>query len=227
MTQGDAVKVFRSGLLVKLVAMWLLPSGLVLPFIWMSENAMLVAVLIPLVLDLAGRCCCVVLDGGNRWLIRMSILAQVMVIVGLIAFWASVPNGIIFGLLWAVPFQMAAAASFTGHLEQIAKLMGQPDLVEQMQKLRRDVFKASITSHVAFLWTLLLGAVALLIGIMMYGIGLIFTLPMAFLGVLPFWGAAVTFGFIMLFRYEMSLRGFRKALLSYNPGSNELPVESS
>lgn len=207
----------RKGLTIKLGAMWVLLGVLIVPLTMPSESGLLLATLLPLAIDFVGRCLCA--DPTPRpWMIGLSIGAQLLGISCLVVCSIMIPHGIVAGALLAVLLQTASARWFVAHLLAIAQSLGRPDLVSELEVLRRNLFRATFASYGTGMISCIVMGAALLFGFMSYGLGLIVTLPLAFLLLLPLWMTCMVFYFLMLYRYQSTLQLFRTAIAALPDG---------
>lgn len=206
-------KSVAQGLTLKLLAMWLIFPSMLFPFIFHSHIGLMLAAIVPLSIDLVGRCYCARAPVNKRAAIRISILAQSIAILALavLAIVAGLP-GVILGLVLAVAFQISAAKWFIAHLKLIALYIDQPSLASNLDQLQRRLLATTLSTYGTGAIIVIVLPCAFLIGLMAYGIGLIITLPFAFLIITPVLVSSMVLYFFMLFSYERTLRELRDAI---------------
>ncbi len=201
----------RSGLTVKLWAMWVLLGMVLLPLAIPTELGLFIAIFVPLSLDFVGRCLCAV-QKTRPWSIRLSIAAQFLGIGCLIAFFLSIPGGVFAGAILAAVLQAASAKLFVAYLQAISQVLGRQDLSAKLDTLRSNVFRTTLAFYGVGLISLVVILAAVVFGILAYVVGLMITLPVAFVLLLPLWMTCMVLYFLMLYSYQSALVEFRWAL---------------
>jgi hypothetical protein len=211
MTEALNLPRLRSGLAVKLWAMWVLLGSVLLPLAIPSEMGLFLAVFIPLAIDFVGRCLC--FTPGNRLSsIHFSIAAQFLGICCLVAFSLTVPGGVVLGTLLATVCQAAAAKFFIAYLQTISRYLGRQDLLAKLDTLRDNLLRTTLAFYGVGLISCVILLAAVIFGIMAYFVGLMVTLPAAFVLLLPLWMTCMVLYFLMLYSYQSTLGEFRSAL---------------
>jgi len=203
------------GLYLKLVAMWMILPSMLFPIVLPTHLGVLFAALLPLLIDLVGRCYCARAPVTEKLPIKLSILAQCTGVVGLaaMAVFAGL-GGVILGLVWAAILQVSAAKWFIKHLKAIALDIGQPTIAVGMDQLRRRLIATTLSVYGSGVISLVVLACAFFFGMMAYGIGLLFTIPLAFLILMPLVMSSMVLYFFMLYSYERCLSELRQAIYS-------------
>lgn len=214
MIQASNLARFRTGLTVKLCAMWILLAAVLLPLAIPSELGLFLAAFVPLSIDFAGRCLCIT-DTTSPGKIRLSIAAQLLGIVFLLIGFLAIPGGLIPGAILAAVLQAASAKLFVAHLLAIAQRLGRQDLIVKLEDLRKNLIRTTFAFYGVGVISFLVLAAAILVGIAAYVIGLALTLPMAFVVLLPLWTTCMVFYFLMLYSYQTTLTELRSTLSSY------------
>ena len=214
------------GLTLKLVAMWLIFPSMLFPFIFPSHLGLVFAALLPLSTDLVGRCYCARAPVKNKLPIRLSILAQSAGILGLaVSSIVAGLVGVIFGIILAAVLQVSAAKWFITHLKMIALNIGQPTIAINMDHLRRRLIVTTMSVYSSGAIAIVVLSCAILFGLMAFGIGLVITLPLAFLILMPILMSSMVFYFFMLYSYERILSELRHAL--YSQAETNQPMNPS
>jgi hypothetical protein len=208
------------GLTLKLLAMWLIFPSLIFPFIHASHFGLMLAALFPLSIDLVGRCFCMSAPVLNKNPIRLSIMAQcsgilALTLLTLVAGLA----GAVLGIVIAAVFQASAAKWFIAHLKLIAERLDRPEMVVNLGHLQRRLLATTLSMYGGGAITIIVLPCALLLGLMAYGIGLILTLPIAFLILTPILVSSMVVYFFMLYSYERTLRELRNASHAHSQSS--------
>ncbi|MCA9130232.1 MAG: hypothetical protein KDB22_24260 [Planctomycetales bacterium] len=201
----------RAGLSVKLWAMWVLLAAVLVPMAVPSAWGLFLALLVPLLVDFVGRCLCWT-AGSGYWMMRVSVVAQLLGITCLVGSFLMNPSGVFAGAVLACICQLVSARSFVAHLLAIAHSLDRPDLVSKLAELRSSLFRTGYTFYGVGILSVLVFGAAIFFGLMMYVIGIFITLPLAFILLLPFWMTCMFFHFLMLYSYQGTLVRFRSAL---------------
>ncbi|MCC6509952.1 MAG: hypothetical protein IT423_12670 [Pirellulaceae bacterium] len=202
-----------AGLTLKLVAMWLIFPAMLVPWLWPTYLGLLTMALVPLLIDFVGRCYCAQAPVEDALPIRLSILAQFTGILGLTiaSIWAGL-GGVLVGLIWAAVCQFSAAKWFIKHLRAIALSIDQPAIAVGMDQLRQRLLATTMSAYGSGAIAIVVLSCAVVFGIMAYGIGLLITLPLAFLMLMPVVMSTMVLYFLMLYSYERHLNALRHAL---------------
>ena len=181
------------GLLLKKMAVGLLLVAMALAIGYLMSPWVFVIACLPLVVDLMGRIRCLAAPVPQRGPIRLSVAAQSTGLIALVTCSLAVPNiGIGLGLLLAIIFQISAARLFTVFLADVARRLEREDLASQIDKLKRSLRQFLFSFYGFSMITLVTATVAILAGFMMWGIGLMFTIPIGMMIILVV--AVPTFG---------------------------------
>lgn len=203
----------QKGLTLKLAAMWLIFPSLAVPYAFLTPASVSLAALMPLLLDLAGRCLCLRAPILNRGPIRFSVIAQIAGIAGLLmlSFAADTP-GVIIGLIWAAVCQASAAKWFVRHLQSIALELQAPQAASAVEQLRGRLVAATLSTYGTGVMIVLVLTTAIFVGLMTWGIGWIFTIPVAFVLLMPLVTSCMVLYFLMLRTYEKTLSQLRQVI---------------
>jgi hypothetical protein len=181
------------GLFLKKIAVALLFIAMVLIFGYFLSPWVFMIACVPLSVDLVGRTFCLAAPVPRRWPIRLSVASQVTGLIVLVTCSLAVPNiGVGLGLLLAMIFQISAARLFTVFLTDVARRLERDDLASRIDKLRTDLRQFLFSFYGFGMIVLVTSTVAVLAGIMMFGFGLIFTIPIGMMIILVV--AVPTFG---------------------------------
>lgn len=223
MSQDLDLSRLRTGLTVKLWAMWVLLAALLVPLVIPSELGFFLAIATPLTIDFAGR----LLSANpspNPWRIRLSIAAQLFGIGSLLACFTLIPNqvigsinipiGVFAGTVLAAIWQAVSAKLFVTHLQALAQVIDRPDLIQNLSILSKNLFRTTFAFYGVGIISIVVILAAVFFGMVAYVIGLIVTLPLAFLFLLPLWMTCMVFYFLMLYSYQSALKEFRSAISS-------------
>jgi hypothetical protein len=134
------------------------------------------------------------------------VLAISSIVAGLV--------GVISGMILAAVLQVSAAKWFITHLEAIALNIGQPTIAIKMDHLRQRLIVTTMSVYSSGAIVIVVLSCAFLFGLMAFGIGLIITLPLAFLILMPILMSSMVFYFFMLHSYERILSELRHAIYS-------------
>lgn len=213
MIATSAWKMVAVGLTLKLVAMWMILPSTFIPTIFPTHFGLMYAALVPLSIDLVGRCFCAWAPVAARLPIRLSILAQSTGIVGLTAISiATGVGGVILGLIWAAVFQVSAAKQFIEHLSAIALTIGQPTIATGMKQLRQRLLATTMSVYGSGGLAMVVVCCVIFFGIMTWGIGFFIAIPLSILILTPPVVSCMALYFLMLYSYERSLRELRRAV---------------
>lgn len=214
-------KMVAWGLTLKLVAMWMMLPAVLIPLAVPTHLGIFFAALLPLSIDLTGRCLCAGAPVAERLPLRLSIAAQTCGVLGLSAMSAFLGLvGVVLGLMWAVVLQFAAAKWFIKHLSAIAVRIGQPTIAVGLERLRQRLVTTTLSVYGSGVTALLVISIAVFFGLMAYGIGLVITLPVAFLVVIPLFVSCMVLYFLLLLSYERSLTELRRAVAAWAQTNN-------
>lgn len=224
MNKASPWRLVAFGLSLKLVAMWMIFPSMLFPFFFPSYTGLVFAALCPLLVDLVGRSYCVWAPVTETRPIKLSLLAQFTGVIGL----AVMPillglAGVMIGLLWAVVFQISAAKAFVKHLKAIALTIDQPEIAHGIDQLRRRLLATSMSLYGNGSISVVVLSCAIVFGLFAYGLGLLITIPLAFLFLMPLVMTTMVLYFLMLYSYERYLSQLRRALYSFSESSREPP----
>ncbi len=206
----DAWWLVRLGLQIKLIAMWMLLVAWMIPMVLPNQYGVLMAFTMPLALDFIGRCCCGFVRIRESLAVRISILCQFFGILGLCVFtfvlgW----TGLAVGLVWVSLFQWMAAGTFVSFLMGLAIALQSPDIHAGLDLVHSRVLRTGVTFYTALLFSAFVLMVAIICGLFLFVIGLIFTLPLALVVMLPLVAATLGAYFLLLYGYQAQLRALR------------------
>jgi hypothetical protein len=197
--------------------MWLIIPSLAIALLLPSAIGMLFAVAIPLLVDFLGRCSCYQTPLDDKSPIKISILSQGTGIIGFLLFVVTFDfAGVVLGMLWAGVFQVAAAKWFVKYLRMVALHLDQPQIVAGLDQLRQRLIATTLSAYGTLIIAIVVFTCALVLGLIAYVIGLIITLPIAFLLVAPLVVISMVLYFIMLYSYEKSLSDLRRIIRLQN-----------
>jgi hypothetical protein len=203
------------GLTLKLVAMWMILPSMLFPFAFPTHLGVLFAALFPLLIDLVGRCCCARAPVTETLPIKLSILAQCTGVLGLTVMSIFLGlGGVVLGLAWAAVFQVSAAKWFIRHLKAIALNIGQPTIAVGLDQLRQRLIATTLSVYGSGVISIVVLSCAIFFGLMAFGIGLLITIPLAFLILMPLIMPSMVLYFLMLYSYERYLSELRRAIYS-------------
>lgn len=184
----------------------------------------LAVLLMPLVIDFIGRCCCALIPARRRESLIVSIGFQGAGLIGLIAcsLWPGLDiAGLVVGVLWAVLMQVLAAVLFTNFLRHLVEEFHDPRLDERVQRLHaslRETLSAGVVFGFSFAGV---AVVAVVFGLFTYGIALCIAVPIGVVALLPIaiW-LFVRIG-VMWTRYGITLFSVAKLLETVPPKAAE------
>lgn len=211
--RSSSWKLVALGLRLKLAAMWLIFPSVMFPFLFPSFLGLLLVALVPLTLDLVGRCLCAWAPVRPAYPIRLSILAQSSGILVLTV--ASIllgPVGVDIGLILAAILQASAAKWFIVHLKAIALAIEQPALAVKLEGLRTRLMAVTISMYSTGAITVVVLTCAIFFGLMAYYFGVYFTVPIAVVLLMPLLMSTMVIYFFMLYSYEHNLSALRSAI---------------
>ncbi len=209
-TAMDAWWFARLGLQIKLIAMWLLLLAWMIPMVFQNQYGLLMAFAFPLGLDFIGRCFCGFVRIGESLAVKISILCQFFGILGLCVFTVVLGwTGLAVGLIWASLFQWIAAGTFVSFLKGMAIALQAPDIYAGLDQVHSRVLRTGVSFYTALSFSAFVLALAIICGLFLFVIGLIITIPLALLVMLPLVAATLGAYFLLLYGYQAQLRALR------------------
>ena len=203
------------GLTLKLWAMWMIFPSMLFPFLFPTH--------FPLLIDLVGRCYCAWAPMTETLPIKLSILTQCIGVLGLTVMSIFLGlSGVILGLAWAAVLQVSAAKWFIKYLRAIALNIGQPTIAVGMDHLRQRLIATTLSVYGSGAISIVVLSCAIFFGLAAYGLGLLITIPIAFLILMPFIMSSMVLYFIMLYSYERYLSELRRAIYSWSETNNPM-----
>lgn len=204
---------FGLGLTWKLVAMWLIFPSLAIALLFPVASGMLIAVAIPLVVDFIGRCWCFQAPVTEKLPIKVSILAQGIGILGFVLFVVTLSfTGVVLGMLWLGIFQVSAAKWFVKYLRIVALQLDQTHIAAELDQLRQRLIATTLSTYGTLFLAIVVFSCAIVFGLVAYVVGLIVTIPIAFILVAPLVVISMSLYFLMLYSYEKSLSSLRNSI---------------
>jgi hypothetical protein len=221
-----------AGLIAGLLSWYLLGASGVTPadtllISWYLLGAIGGMVGVALLIDIAGRFCCLASPLKRRWPIVASAAAQiaglgaaVTFVVGMIG--VNLDLGLVVASVILVPCQLLAAFLFTEHLSDLAHELGQPQLADRARRIKSGLLRnISAGSGVLFV-TLVLAFFTCLLGWVPYLLIIVLPLDAAILlPLLVLWlGVAVQ----MFGEYGQVLSQIRRLILAGPASLEEKPA---
>lgn len=212
-----AWKTVRTGLRLKLVAMWILLAAPLVaatlaarksPAMWPVAAVVGLAALT----DFAGRCLCLAAPVAERRTLIASVICQAFGLIVLIAFGGFVDTiGLWIGLAGAFCLQVAAAYLFTSFLDSTARSLGLNEARERVELLRGRLTRSLVVNTGVVAIAFLLAISVLVVTVVTWGAGLLFALPAAVI-LIPFALLALGSLAVMYSSYSASLSALRDGI---------------
>ena len=167
----------RTGLRLKSLGSSVLLIGLVVSVLSFSPWIWLTTACVTMGIDLAGRMLCLRAPIPRPTSIRWSVAAQATGLILLLFLSLFGTGWMLGGLAAAVICQISAARWFVRFLAELADSIGRPELADRITELRMRLNLFASSLYGAGFSSLVIAAAAIFFGLMSFGIGFVFSIP--------------------------------------------------
>jgi len=207
-----SLNAMRTGLRLKSLGSTVLLIGLVVSVLFFSPWVWLVIACLTMGIDLAGRILCLRAPVLGRKSIRWSVAAQATGLIMLLFLSLFGKGWILAGLVAAVICQISAARWFVRFLAELADSIGRPELAERITELRIRLNLFASSLYGAGFSSLVIAAAAIFFGLMSFGIGLVFSIPIGGMAIVLIFLMSMGVYLRMLVVYREVIRSIGEAV---------------
>lgn len=207
-----SLKAVRTGLRLKSLGSSVLLIGLVVSVLSFSPWVWLTAACVTMGIDLAGRMLCLRAPVPGPKSIRWSVAAQATGLILLLFLSLFGKGWMLAGFAVAVICQISAARWFVRFLAELADSIGRPDLADRIIELRIRLNLFASSLYGAGFSSLVIAAAAIFFGLMSFGIGFVFSIPIGGMAIILIFLMSMGVYLRMLVVYREVIRSVGEAV---------------